>query len=548
MNDFDFFRELVKHVSCSLHPAKAWQETFEFLSQFMPIEGICLHHFDRSMETLNVDFVVTSKGYFEPNLAVPLSEENFKHVENHEQNQNAAYYSTTLDPVSCKFINALAMWVPTRERSLLVSILGSKEEVFGHLVLIGSQIKCFTERHHRLFSLMHSPVSLAMINIRKHRRSQELKERLDQERLRLAGEVKLMRKGNLIGENSGLLSTMQLIRQLAGKDTTVLILGETGTGKELIADAVQQISARTKGPYIKINCGAIPPSLIDSELFGYEKGAFTGATSTRAGVFEQADGGTLFLDEIGEMPGQAQVRLLRALQQGTIERVGSNRSIAVNVRIIAATNRSLEEMVASGKFRRDMFFRLNVYPIHLPPLRHRTEDLPLLIRHFIKKIATRYKLTDDIELRDKSMQNLKTYQWPGNVRELENLVERSMTINPKGPLDICSLLPTNTEVAPKLLSDQKALEALIDKRIKNALSESNFSPETTSDEIDNTNVQTDIKPLDEVMANHIRETLSACKGVINGPNGAAEKLGLPPTTLRKRMVKLKIPYGRKHSY
>jgi transcriptional regulator with GAF, ATPase, and Fis domain len=262
-----------------------------------------------------------------------------------------------------------------------------------------------------------------------------------------------------------------------------------------------------------VNCGAIPDTLLDSELFGHEKGAFTGAISRKRGRFERANKGTIFLDEIGELPPQAQVRLLRVLQTKEIERVGGATSIRVDVRIISATNRNLEEMVASGRFREDLWFRLNVFPIMIPPLRQREEDIPALVHHFIDRKSLELKLTERPVLAAGAIERLMAYDWPGNVRELENVVERALIQSRGGMLSFESLLARQVPGGPE------------------------GTRETGRNRV--------LRSLDEINAQHIRQALGMAGGKINGPGGAAQILGLNPNTLRARMNKLKIPYGRK---
>jgi hydrogenase-4 transcriptional activator len=303
------------------------------------------------------------------------------------------------------------------------------------------------------------------------------------------------------------------VGQVAPLDSPVLLQGETGTGKEVIANAIHYSSPRKDGPFIKVNCGAIPETLLDSELFGHEKGAFTGAISQKRGRFERADKGTIFLDEIGELPPQAQVRLLRVLQEKEIERVGGTSSIRVDIRVISATNRNLQEMVASGRFREDLWFRLNVFPIMIPPLRQRREDIPALVHHFMDRKSKELKLAERPVLAPGALDRLKAYDWPGNVRELENLIERAL-IQSRG-----GMLSFETLSAPQVPGGR----------------------ERTRDAGRNRTVLS----LDEINVQHIRQALENAGGKINGPGGAAQILGLHPNTLRGRMNKLGIPYGRK---
>ncbi len=308
---------------------------------------------------------------------------------------------------------------------------------------------------------------------------------------------------SIVGKSPALLKIFDHILQVAPADTTVLITGESGTGKESIAQSIKELSNRKNLPFVKINCSALPPSLIESELFGHEKGSFTGAVERRIGKFEQADNGTLFLDEIGDMPLEMQAKLLRAIQEKEIERVGGNLSIKVNVRIIAATNKNLEKEVADGRFRLDLYYRLNVFPIQLPPLRERKEDIGLLARHFIAVHSSKTG-KNVMEISESALKSLLLYQWPGNIRELENLMERSILL---AKADIIEHIP---------------LPAFEETKINSMSKEWYF------------------KTIQENEREHIINVLQKCNGRIRGTGGASEILGVPPTTLASRMQKLGI--------
>jgi transcriptional regulator with GAF, ATPase, and Fis domain len=282
-------------------------------------------------------------------------------------------------------------------------------------------------------------------------------------------------------------------------------------GKGVIASAIHYLSPRRKSPFITVNSGAIPETLIDSELFGHEKGAFTGAIEQKRGRFERANQGTIFLDEIGELPAHAQIRMLRVLQEKEIERVGGTKAIPVDIRIIAATHRNLQEMVRAKQFREDLWFRINVFPIRVPPLRERKEDIPSLVYYFINKKIKQLKLPAAPELSPGAIDHLMTYHWPGNVRELENVVERELILNKGEPLTFRLLAGVDETCPPETLA---------------GLPEELFN-------------------LDKVNAMHIQRALQKAKGIVHGPGGAAAILGINPSTLRSKMKKLGIPYGRK---
>lgn len=321
----------------------------------------------------------------------------------------------------------------------------------------------------------------------------------------------------VVGSNRGLKAVMERVQQVARADAPVLILGETGSGKEVIARAIHAGSRRARGPFHRVNCGAIPPELIDSELFGHERGAFTGATGRRLGWFERADTGTLLLDEIGELTPPAQVRLLRVLQDHAFDRVGGHKAIHVDVRIIAATHRDLPSMVAERKFREDLWYRLAVFPIRLPALRERPEDIAAFAEHLAAKACGRYG-TLPIRPTESDLALLRAYDWPGNVREMSAVMDRAVILGAGKRLDIAKalgLLPSVPQVARAA-----RLET---------------SVETTAG--------SDFPTLDFVIDGHIRLALERSGGRVEGPRGAAALLGINPHTLRARMRKLEIDWS-----
>jgi transcriptional regulator with GAF, ATPase, and Fis domain len=426
-----------------------------------------------------------------------------------------------------------------------VAFLSRQNKVVGHLSLIGSATDCFTTEHERKLAIIRPAFSLYLTNLLQYQEIAELKNRLAERNRHLVGKLRHLRQNRLVGEEGGLRRIKEMVSQVSGQDVPVLVLGETGTGKELIADAIQRISIRNQAPYVKVNCGAIPETLIDSELFGHEKGAFTGATRSRPGRFEQASGGTLFLDEIGDMPLNVQTRLLRVLQDGILERVGSSRSIQVDVRIIAATHRNIEEMVQKGQFREDLFYRLNVFPIRMPPLRERLQDIPDLVYHFIAKHARLLHLPNTPRLSLESLPKLLDYKWPGNVRELENLVSRALVLDPQEPLSLHRYLPSvATHVGTPDFQITKQFEEQLFNMPESHSGHAGPPPRIRPDKWIS-KAKASIPPLDDVMAEHIRYALQLSNGKVFGPGGAAELLHINPNTLRKRMDKLRIPYGRK---
>jgi transcriptional regulator with GAF, ATPase, and Fis domain len=402
----------------------------------------------------------------------------------------------------------------------------------GALVIIAQPPRGFQEEHEELLRVLLEPFTVALENDRRLRELTALREKVEAENRSLL--TKLGRNDladSIVGVESGLRAVMDRVNLVARADIPVLILGETGSGKEVVARAIHKQSRRDNGPFLRVNCGAIPPELVDSELFGHERGSFTGATALRKGWFERADRGTLFLDECGELPPAAQVRLLRILQDGTFERVGGERQIHVDVRVVAATHRNLQAMVAEGTFREDLWYRLAVFPIELPPLRDRPEDIPALAAHFALRAAKRFGLPgrtpspEDVNL-------LAGYSWPGNVRELAAVIERAAILGDGQRLDVATALGVaapRPKVAPPSVSSPlpagTAAPALASLRVS--------SPSSQASEIGS---------LEDAMRQHIEGALVRTHGRIEGNRGAAKLLNINPHTLRARMRKLKIDW------
>jgi transcriptional regulator with GAF, ATPase, and Fis domain len=363
------------------------------------------------------------------------------------------------------------------------------------------------------------PFAAALANDRRIREMRTLREAAEAETRALLTRLGRPGIGDvIIGAQAGLRSVMERVELVARSDAPVLIFGETGSGKEVIARAIHSRSPRSAGPLIRVNCGAIPPELVDSELFGHERGSFTGATGTRQGWFERADGGTLFLDEIGELPLAAQVRLLRILQDGTFERVGGHSSLTVHVRLVAATHRDLPAMVREGRFREDLWYRICVFPVHLPPLRERAEDIAPMARHFALKAARRLGLAP-VAPAPADLDLLRAYAWPGNVRELASVMERAAILGEGERLEVAKAL------------GGVALEA---RTASPTLPVAEPAPAPLGEQT-----------LDDAIVRTIEKALRASLGRIEGPFGAARRLGVNPHTLRARMRRLGIDW-KKH--
>jgi formate hydrogenlyase transcriptional activator len=388
----------------------------------------------------------------------------------------------------------------------------SRNRAIGVLVLGRLRDDAFSQADIEFLSQVANQIALAVENALVYREIRELKEQLSKEKLYLEDEIRTeMNFAQVIGNSSSLRRVLKHVETVAPTDSTVLIYGETGTGKELIARAIHDLSPRSSKPFVKLNCAAIPTGLLESELFGHEKGAFTGAIAQRIGRFEVADGGTIFLDEIGEIPLELQTKLLRVLQEREFERLGSSRTLRTNARLIAATNRDLEGMVAEQKFRADLFFRLNVFPVHAPPLRERQGDIPLLVRHFTQQFSRRMKKVMET-IPSATMDALSRYHWPGNIRELQNVIERAVIIS-TGP--VLSVDVTDLKF-PKAVPP----------------AEKPGSPKSTNGALHNV--------LEETERQQVLQALKQCNWVVAGPHGAAALLGINRSTLQVRIRKLGI--------
>lgn len=379
--------------------------------------------------------------------------------------------------------------------------LAGRTGVLGTLNILSQRPEAFSEEDLGLLSQIASQVAIAVENAMAFRQVSEQRQKLAEEKLYLEDEIRTeFNFDEIVGRSRALQHVLKQIETVASTDSTVLILGETGTGKELLARAVHNLSPRRERTFVRVNCASIPAGLLESELFGHEKGAFTGAISQRIGRVELAHQGTLFLDEVGEIPLELQSKLLRVLQEKEFERLGSARTITSDARIVAATNRDLMQMVTAGEFRRDLFYRLNVFPVVVPPLRERPEDIPLLVQYFLLKYSRRMKKAIDTVLPE-SMQALSTYPWPGNIRELEHLIERAVILS-SGPILKVPRFETGLAEPPEAKRSPTALE--------------------------------------DVEREHILRVLRQVKGKVSGPGGAAEQLGMNRTTLNSRMRKLGI--------
>ncbi|QYJ91550.1 sigma-54 interaction domain-containing protein [Shewanella halotolerans] len=500
-----FYFEATQRLCSSLELEQSLRAYFEYVRQHLPIDGIYLNiyrpeygdiqflaHVDEAQTTaLNKQVKISAE------MQALLSQPDrpvIRIINDLEHDQVTGFVAPQV--------------IPNIQSVILLRMLSGNT----HLGVVGFYAKQkaqFCHRHADLIEPHKDTLSLITAFNLKGRNLLRANQALTQQN-RLLKQA--FNPCGVIGADSGLKRVMTQVEAIAKLHTSVLILGETGCGKEVIANAVHCKSQRADKPFIKVNCGAIPESLIDSELFGYEKGAFTGAEHRKAGFFEQANGGTIFLDEIGELPLSVQVRLLRVLQNGTITRVGGYDAINLDIRVIAATHRNLQAMVKKQTFREDLWYRLAVFPIEIPSLRQRRSDIPLLVQHFIEVLAAKFNLDKLPRVSSEQLDSLNHYHWPGNVRELINVLERAMIETPEGPLNFNLTQVDKVEPA----ANGKHETIIID-------------PSHASDKL---------VPLDVMVSKYIAHALRITGGKLYGPGGAAEMLDINPNTLRSKMKKL----------
>ena len=510
LSEAEFFRQVTIRICGSLEVKKALFDTYRYLCQYIPVDEISYTHFVPEMGAILFVACATAEGGQDLGHApMPLPDrlsnwlkQDISRTDCYVMNRPG---DNPLSPVITKFRGMSA------NTSILVVRLLVEDQFLGSFNLAIEGLDRYTDAHIKLISLVREPLAIALANGLQHREVIRLKELQEEDNQYLKNELNSRFGRTIVGADFGLKQVMAQIRQVAGGVSPVLLQGETGTGKEIIAHAIHHFSPRNSGPFIAVNCGAIPGGLMDSELFGHEKGSFTGAANTYRGRFERADKGTIFLDEIGELPLEAQVRLLRVLQEREIERVGASEPIKTDIRVIAATHRNLDTMVSNGSFRQDLLFRLNVFPITIPPLRDRKTDIPALSQHFLQQKSRDLGIRVLPEMTKPFLDQLLAYEWPGNVRELENYIERTLILSRGGPLSF-ETLDKRLRVLDKVTPDQETSGFL---------------------------------SLDEAMAQHIKKGLDHCGGRIEGPKGLSNLLDIKPNTLRARMRKLGIAYGRK---
>jgi len=490
-------------VITSSDPEQALIAIYQFLKKHFPLSLMNTAIFDAQRGVFHYRLAVNDEGVMLANEKVKLSNAARLRAVAELKMPILNIYSTKQHPVTADVSNHFS----THESAS--SLSATKKISANHYLLIGLLAwgtGLYKDSHvHLLEGLFDALIGSV----------QGIQKQLDMfsEKKRLTIEIRDLRKRigqRIVGEESGLQDVMSQVNSVAPLDIPVLLMGETGVGKEIIANTIHHRSRRAAHSFVSINCGAIPDTLLESELFGYEKGAFTGAEETRHGYFEQADRGTIFMDEIGELSGMAQVKLLRCLQTMEFHRVGGKRPISVDVRVIAATNRDLKSLAENGQFRKDLWYRLNVFPIHIPPLRDRKSDIPDMALYFARLKSNEMNLQNDFSFAQESMEQLQEYPWPGNIRELQNVIERKLIISQGRPLSFPELSETRIGLPDEGPSSNAA----------------------------------DFPTMDDMISQHIRKSLLLSKGRVEGAGGAARLLGLNPSTLRAKMRKQGIKVGR----
>ncbi len=507
----EFFREFTLRICGSLEIDRALYRCLRYVKTVIPVDTLLLTVYDPDSGSIEIISAADEQGWGSPHLKTPMPPEVRARLESEGRQPEVRI---TDDVMEDDVGGLIARHAGVEDRSVMIGNLVLEGRYVGSLTACAKGKGRFHERHARLWAQINEPAAIALANSLQYRELARIKDLLAEDNRYLQEDLRREAGETIVGAEEGLRKVMEKLRRVAPLDSPVLLLGETGVGKEVIAHALHDLSKRRGGPFIKVDCGAIPESLVDTELFGHEKGAFTGAEARKRGRFERAHTGTIFLDEIGELPLQAQTRMLRVLQNREIERVGGTEPIALDIRIIAATHRDLEQRIEEGLFREDLFFRLNVFPIRIPPLRERRQDIPMLVDHFIHRKAVTLGIRDLPKPAAGAIDRLMVYDWPGNIRELENAVERAL-IESRGRGNGGRLeFPTiGRRDRPK---------------------DDPFSPRTADSGKRLT--------LAEATASHIRRALDLSGGKINGPGGAAERLDIHPNTLRSKMDRLGLSY------
>jgi hydrogenase-4 transcriptional activator len=533
----NFLAELWREVGRHLEMEESVRRFVPMLAARLPIDGLLVRRLDR--EPMRLTTIASARDASDDGLELPSTRSECDAAAGRELlrflSEGQAQLVNERDP------SPLARAIlPAGLRGGAIALpLAAEDRPLGVVLMLADGADALRLEHVRAAQELIEPFSVAFENDQRLHELARMREALEADRRALLSRLERQDiTDTIVGESAGLRSVMERVEQVAPTDAPVLILGETGSGKEVIARAIHARSRRARGPVVRVNCGAIPAQLIDSELFGHERGSFTGAVSTRKGWFERADGGTLFLDELGELPLEAQVRLLRVLQDGSLERVGGHQAITVDVRIVAATHRNLETMVAAGRFREDLWYRISIFPVRLPALRERPQDIPALATHFAQRAGLRLSGTA-LSPSEHDVNLLSRYPWPGNVRELAAVIERAAILGSGRRLEVAKALGT---FDGEVLSNRPLAERTV--HLQPVAASHSMAPTPLPLPLPRTNGSGELAPLGAAMVSHIERALVATHGRIEGPFGAAKLLGINPHTLRARMRKLGIDWAR----
>lgn len=514
-----FLCEAIQRLCSSLKPEAAVAAFYETIARVLPLRSFSL--LSSSPEDIHPGQVVcvaqvSDNGIVCPLRRIDLSPESRAFIQQvglFEPDNATEFDLQSEDSPLFRYLNIFPE--PLAAPLFVVRLL--KEHALGTAHFAGKSL--FTEAHKRLMRGLEAPLCIAMGNILQHHELEEIRGNILRDNQRLRQQLQGFSHVEVIGASGGLATVMRKARQAAPVNVPVLITGETGTGKEVMARALHDLSPRKRKPFVAVNCAALPPTLMDSELFGVTRGAFTGATETRKGYFERADKGTIFLDEIGELPPDAQSRLLRVLETGEVHRLGGQAAVSLDVRLVAATNRDLPRMVEEGTFRRDLYFRLRVVSLALPPLRERRADIPELVQFLLERSAARFGVVVPqlAQLAEGEMEKLLAHHWPGNVRELQDVLDEALICSEGRRLRV-SLPHSGPSCA---VANSTATE-----KILNAAPCGNTSP------------QQHTQSYDETVRNYFAELLRHTNGRVSGPHGAALLAGLKPSTFRFKCTRL----------
>ncbi len=525
MQKNDFIQEFTFRICGSLNIGEALWRCLLYARKFLRVDELVLSVYDPAVGTLEIVARADEKGFMTEPESVPMPMHVRKELENVQRYRQVRIRKDAWqDPI----IKEVALRLNWPTCSIIVARLIIRQKFIGSLIVRADGLDRFTEEHGELWAMVNEPVAIALVNSQQYQELLKRKEALADDNRYLHNELRKNIGAQIIGANFGLKEVMDQVYKVAPLASPVLLIGETGSGKEILANAIHNLSPRKSGPLITVNCGAIPESLIDSELFGHKKGAFTGALTDRRGRFERAHKGTIFLDEIGELPQQVQMRLLRVLQEKEVERVGGSQVMKVDIRIISATHRSLETLVEEGRFREDLYYRLGVYPIHIPPLRERRADIPAFVEHFVERKARELGFRTTPDLGPGVIDRLINYEWPGNVREVAKVVERALIQSGGKRLSLDDMALRSRAKRPD--GEPAVVDGSQPPLQEAAQSSAPFR-------------QAHLR-LDDVRASYIRQVMEMTGGKIEGKNGAAAILGMNPGTLRHRMQKLNISFGR----